>query len=162
MLSYENSGISGNGQKSPKRGKFHKWNDEKLGGGKRGGSGNDEDSRKERLSQKIAGSWISLVHFPWTGKNLEKAREGGLGIIPIEDQFRAVSGAPGNEYASYHFNASPTIKVHGEKLKIFGKDCEGITMSLELELAPNEIILECTYEFLVVIWVARKRVLKST
>lgn len=161
MLSYENGGISGNGQKSRKRAKFHKGKEEKMGGGKGKRKSSNGNTDQEKESQKKAGSWLSMVHYPWTGKELESAQEGGLGIIPIEDQFRAISENSGVDYVSYHFTSSPEMVQSGSQVKIFGENCIGKEQSLTVEIEVDGAVLECSYESLVVIWVAKKWIIES-
>lgn len=152
MLRDENRGISGNGQKSRKHAKFHKRNgEEQMGGGK---------GESNYNSQK-AGDWVLMQHYLWDGGKLRTAMPGGLGIIPIEDQFKAISTHTRKDYVSVHFADQPKMKGDGTVVKVFGKNTKGSDISLTVELCDGEPILECIYESLVIIWVAKEWIVES-
>ena len=142
MLRDEKWGISGNGQKSYKRA-MHKFNNPTPPGG---GS----------PLKTLAGVWIDIVHYPWTGTQLEQAKPGGLGVIPIEDQFKSFSDQTGDIYVSYVFRSSPLKLVKQSIVYLEGKDIEDDYQVIKLDLKKKDAFLECTYSNLTIIWVKKK------
>lgn len=153
MLRDENRGISGNGQKSRKHAKFHNGNgDEQRGGG----------TGDSNLTSQKTGGWVTMQHYPWDGKKLQTAKPGGLGIIPIEDQFKAISTNTKEVYVSVPFASQPKMKESGTVVKVYGQNTKGSDISLTVQLCDKDAILECIYESIVIIWVAKKWIIEST
>ncbi len=159
MLRDEKRGISGNGQESFKHAKFYKGKEEKRGGGKREKCLDDQANSEAKSQEKCV--WFSMVHYPWEGKELRKAQPGGLGIIPIEDQFKAISTNTGEEYISFKFLEKPKFEIHQNGVEVVGLGTDKAEQILKVKLSEGDAILECTYDCFTIIWVNRKWVKKN-
>ena len=128
MLRDENRGISGNGRKSYKRYKWFENGSNPPGGG--------EDKKEGEVE------FLKLLHHLWDGNQLAAPKLGGVGVVPIEDQFKPTSGNNPDLYESFAFSETPLIKVKGAEVHIIGKDPVGGPIFLKLILKKGDAILE--------------------
>ena len=139
----EKWGISGYGQKSYKRSmyKFHNWFHPGNGGG----------------PQVNPGALVDVEEHSWTGSELKVTKPGGLGVIPVEDQFKTFfTGNKGEVYVSYVFITSPKKSFKQKVVYLEEKDCNGKQQSLQLDLDEKEVFWEYTYENMTIIWTKKK------
>ena len=138
MLRDENRGISGNGQKSYKRYKYKTEN----GKGSSGGG-----------AEKKGIEYLELVHYHWNGQGLEAPRIGGVGVIPIEDQFKATSNQTGTVYESIEFEAIALVKSNSTEIHISGMGTDTVFKHYVLQLEPGDAVMVDEGDKIHVVWI---------
>ena len=122
-----------------------------MGGGKKNKQKDKKAKAKSKPEECFA---VEVVHYIWTGKELTEAQPGGVGIIPIEDQFKAIStNDDGEVYESFKFLSAPERKLGDGVVFVFGPGLDGVEQVITLAMPADGAIIQACYDCYTVIWV---------